>query len=180
MLDTASRLEVLTMLHRRLVGWGEQVAPQPVIQSASASYTEAPQQPLQQPTPHFASQPITLTDFEMDALCKMVWAEARGEDELGQRLVVHVIRNRMADSAFPDNLLEVLFQPNQFSPVRNGAFDRAEIDDRIRQRVIRALEEPDQAQEATFFRTIEGAEGSWHQKNLREVFDYGVHRFYKR
>ena len=130
--------------------------------------------------PATSREPLVLTDFEMTALCKMVWAEARGEDELGQRLVVHVIRNRMADPAFPDNLLEVLFQPEQFSPVRNGAFDRAEVDDRIRQRVMRALEERDQAQGATFFRMIEGAEGSWHEGHLREVFDYGVHRFYAR
>jgi len=52
-------------------------------------------------------QPIELTDFQLEALCKIVWAEARGEDDFGQRLVVHVVLNRMASPAFPDNLLEV-------------------------------------------------------------------------
>jgi len=125
-----------------------------------------------------ARQPKTLTDFETEALCKMVWAEARGEDDQGQRLVVHVILNRMASPNFPNGLLEVLFQQNAFSPVHNGAFDRATPCEVIRQNVEQALKESDQAQGATFFRTIAGAEGSWHQENLRQLFDYGGHRFY--
>ena len=144
--------------------------------NASPETKEMPRQPDSQP--QIPNAPLELTDFEMEALCKIVWAEARGKDELGQRLVVHVVRNRMASPDFPDNLLEVLFQRNAFSPVHNGAFGRAVVDERIRQRVLRALEEIDQAQGATFFRSIVGVEGSWHENNLTPIFEHGAHRFY--
>ncbi|MDD6058165.1 MAG: cell wall hydrolase [Clostridiales bacterium] len=60
---------------------------------------------------------ITLTAEEIDLLAKIVWLEARGESEEGQKAVVEVVLNRMASEAFPDTLYEVLSQTNpiQFS-----------------------------------------------------------------
>ncbi|MCL2235923.1 MAG: N-acetylmuramoyl-L-alanine amidase [Defluviitaleaceae bacterium] len=157
----------------------EPTRPPPITPQALT--TSQPQTPI--PRPHNQDE-WSLTDFEMEALCKMVWAEARGEDDHGQRLVVHVILNRMADPTFPNKLLEVLFQRNAFSPVRDGAFNRATPDEGIRRNVLLALSEPDQARGATFFRTIKGAddvpEGKWsHERNLTRLLDYGKHRFYR-
>jgi len=72
----------------------------------------------------------------------------------------------------------VLFQRNAFSPVHNGAFNRATPDEKIRQNVLTALSEADQAHNATFFRSVQGAEGSWHETNLTRLFVHGGHIFY--
>lgn len=60
---------------------------------------------------------IELTEEEIDLLAKIVWVEARGESEEGQKAVVEVIFNRMASDLFPDTLYDVLSQkkPVQFS-----------------------------------------------------------------
>lgn len=60
---------------------------------------------------------IQLTDEEIELLAKIVWVEARGESEEGQKAVVEVIFNRMASDLFPDTLYDVLSQkkPVQFS-----------------------------------------------------------------
>lgn len=60
---------------------------------------------------------IELTEDEIDLLAKIVWVEARGESEEGQRAVVEVIFNRMVSDLFPDTLYDVLSQkkPTQFS-----------------------------------------------------------------
>ena len=60
---------------------------------------------------------IELTEDEIDLLAKIVWVEARGESEEGQRAVIEVIFNRMVSDLFPDTLYDVLSQkkPTQFS-----------------------------------------------------------------
>lgn len=60
---------------------------------------------------------IELTEEEIDLLAKIVWVEARGESEEGQRAVIEVIFNRMTSDLFPDTLYDVLSQkkPTQFS-----------------------------------------------------------------
>lgn len=68
---------------------------------------------------------IELTEDEIDLLAKIVWVEARGESEEGQRAVVEVVFNRMVSDLFPDTLYDVLSQkkPTQFSSwkLRNKA-----------------------------------------------------------
>lgn len=60
---------------------------------------------------------IELTDEEIELLAKIVWVEARGESEAGQKAVVEVVFNRMVSKDFPDNLYDVLSQknPTQFA-----------------------------------------------------------------
>lgn len=58
---------------------------------------------------------------DMDLLASVVEAEAGNQSELGKRLVVDVIINRVNDPRFPDTLREVMLQPYQFSVVNNGA-----------------------------------------------------------
>ena len=60
---------------------------------------------------------IELTEDEIELLAKIVWVEARGESEEGQRAVIEVIFNRMTSDLFPDTLYDVLSQknPTQFS-----------------------------------------------------------------
>ena len=120
-----------------------------------------------------------VTARELDMLERIVWAEARGEDDIGQILVVNVIFNRIADHRFHNCVESVIFAPGQFTPVTNGQFARATPNDRIRTNVQRALNGEDFSRGATFFRMIRGAAGSWHQRSLHHLFDHGTHRFYR-
>ena len=124
------------------------------------------------------AEPPQFTDKELDILYRIAWSEARGEDDKGVILVINVILNRKNDPRFPNTVQEVVFQPNQFSPIKNGAFDRAAPDQRIKDAVHRALQGEDYSRGALFFRAIRGAEGGWHERNLIRLFDYGGHRFY--
>jgi N-acetylmuramoyl-L-alanine amidase len=53
---------------------------------------------------------IRLSEEEMDLLARIVWVEARGESDEGQKAVAEVVFNRMRHSAFPDTLYEVVSQ----------------------------------------------------------------------
>lgn len=71
------------------------------------------------------SYPISQEEIELIALVTM--AEAEGETELGQRLVIDTILNRVDDSHFPDNVTDVIFHPNQFTSMWNGRVDRCYV-----------------------------------------------------
>ena len=60
---------------------------------------------------------IELTEEEIDLLAKILWVEARGESDEGQKAIVEVVFNRMVSEEFPDTLYEVLSQkkPVQFA-----------------------------------------------------------------
>lgn len=57
--------------------------------------------------------PRDLNRLYVLALC--VWREARGESELGMRLVAQTIRNRVDDKRWPNTYVGVITQPWQFS-----------------------------------------------------------------
>ena len=118
------------------------------------------------------------TAEELDILYRIVWAEARGEDDKGMILVVNVIINRVSSPQFPNTIRDVVFQPNQFTPVTNGTFERAVICDRIKTAVHRALRGEDYSRGALFFRAVRGAKGSWHETALCRIFTHGGHHFY--
>lgn len=73
--------------------------------------------------------PISQEEIELIALVTM--AEAEGETELGQRLVIDTILNRVDDSHFPDNVTDVIFQPNQFTSMWNGRVDRCYVKEEL-------------------------------------------------
>lgn len=58
---------------------------------------------------------IELTEDEINLLAKIVWVEARGESDKGQRAVVEVIFNRMIHWQFEGALKEVLSADGEFS-----------------------------------------------------------------
>lgn len=62
---------------------------------------------------------------DMEMLAQLVEAEAGNQDLIGKRLAVDVVLNRVDSEQFPDTVEEVIFQKNQFSVIKNGAFDRA-------------------------------------------------------
>jgi N-acetylmuramoyl-L-alanine amidase len=143
---------------------------------------------------HIDSLIISMADRCLDPLHRIVWAEARGEflegqaEPLkGQAAVAEVVLNRTRNPQFPDGIANVIFQHRinsegrhvyEFSPIGNGAYARATPTTQNKEAVQIALNGSNHAQGALFFRTIAGAEGSWHQLNLRQLVDIGGHRFY--
>lgn len=73
--------------------------------------------------------PLTQEEIELIALVTM--AEAEGECEYGQRLVIDTILNRVDDPHFPDTVREVVYQKNQFSSMWNGRVDRCYVKEEL-------------------------------------------------
>lgn len=67
-----------------------------------------------------------IREGEMELIAQLVEAEAGNQDLEGKRLVVDVILNRMEDGRFGGTTAEdIIFADNQFSVIKNGAFDKA-------------------------------------------------------
>jgi N-acetylmuramoyl-L-alanine amidase len=57
---------------------------------------------------------------DLNLLARLIEAEAEGESLTGKVAVGSVILNRAEDDRFPDTIKEVIYQENQFTPVKNG------------------------------------------------------------
>lgn len=55
----------------------------------------------------------------------IIWAEAGTQCEAGQQAVGIVVMNRVASETYKDTVYDVINEPYQFSPVKNGSFSRA-------------------------------------------------------
>lgn len=58
---------------------------------------------------------LELTEEDMKLIAMVAFNEAGNQSELGKRLVIDTILNRLEHSAFPDSISKVIHQPNQFS-----------------------------------------------------------------
>lgn len=73
----------------------------------------------------------SISEEDINLLALVTMAEAEGECEEGQRLVVDTVLNRVDDDHFPDTIYDVIYQPHQFSSMWNGRVDRCYIQDEI-------------------------------------------------
>ena len=66
-----------------------------------------------------------LSDKDLEALQRIVEAEAGGEDQDGKLLVANVVLNRVNSEKFPDTVVDVVMQREkgvaQFSPTVSGS-----------------------------------------------------------
>lgn len=76
-------------------------------------------------------------DYEIDLLALVTMAEAEGECELGKRLVIDTVLNRVDSPYFPNTITGVIYQPNQFTSMWNGRVNRCYVREDIRQLVIK-------------------------------------------
>lgn len=65
-----------------------------------------------------------LNEDEIDILAQLTMAEAEGESELGKRLVIDTVLNRIESDDFPDDLRGVIEERGQFSCMTNGRFKK--------------------------------------------------------
>lgn len=114
----------------------------------------------------------TISDWEIDLIALVTMAEAEDEPELGQRLVIDTILNRVDSERFPNSIYDVIYQPHQFSSMWNGRVDRCYVMDDIRQLVLEELQ-CRQNYECVFFTADDyGAYGE-------HMFPVGNHYFAK-
>lgn len=126
---------------------------------------------------------ITKEDYEV--LCRIVEAEAGGEDEEGKLLVANVVLNRVKTAAFPDTVKDVVFQrengTSQFSPVSDGRYYTVNVSEETENAVERALCGEDISEGALYFASRKGADPErmkWFDNNLELLFSYGGHEFF--
>lgn len=123
-----------------------------------------------------------ITANAYDVLCRIVQAEAGGEDMLGKQMVADVIINRVESSKFPNSVEGVVFQGTQFSPVRDGRYYSVNVTKETREAVDRALVGKDSTDGALYFVNAGKADAgkySWFENCLSFCRQHGGHRFYK-
>lgn len=73
----------------------------------------------------FERESCMISQEELDLFAALVYAEAADQgDFLSLQLVADVVLNRVASSEFPNTIIEVIYQPYQFSPVLDGGLER--------------------------------------------------------
>lgn len=105
------------------------------------------------PEPTAVAEPdmvLSKDDIELIALVTM--AEAGGEPELGQRLVVDTILNRVDSPVCPNTVEGVVYQEGQYTCVSNGAINRCYVQEDIVQLIEEELFSRTNS-EVWFFRT---------------------------
>lgn len=122
-------------------------------------------------------------ESEYEMLCRIVEAEATGQDTEAKLIVANVILNRVKSSQFPNSIEGVIFQHRgrvyQFSPISDGRYYSVRVTDSTREAVNRAMAGEDNSQGALYFVSPKYGNTSWFDRNLNFLFYYGGHNFYK-
>lgn len=74
---------------------------------------------------------LGFTKEEISLLALVAMAEAEGESDVGKRLVIDTILNRVDSVHFPDTVYDVVYQKSQFSCIWNGRIDRCYVQEDI-------------------------------------------------
>lgn len=101
---------------------------------------------------------ISLDEFY--EICRVVMNESGGEPYQTQVAVAETIINRVNSDKFPDTVIEVLYQPYQYSHYQNG-----EITDSVREAVTQALEQHIYDTDMVYFR-------DWYYHEFAEDYFY--------
>lgn len=80
-----------------------------------------------------------LSENDRYLLALIAMAEAEGESELGKRLVIDTVLNRVDSCEFPNTIYEVVYQKNQFSSISDGRADK--IKDQIDTDIYRLVDD---------------------------------------
>ena len=72
-------------------------------------------------------QDIDISEEECRTLAVLTLREARGESTLGKRLVIDTVLNRVDRDFYPNDILSVIYQPNQYTGVSEYGLGEEEI-----------------------------------------------------
>lgn len=127
-----------------------------------------------------------ITETDKEVLCRIVQAEAGGEDAMGKQMVADVVLNRVKCDKFPDTVEDVVFQKSgnkaQFSPIADGRYYKVSVSQETQEAVEKALEGTDSTNGALYFVAAAKANAgnlSWFQRCLTLAASHGNHDFYK-
>lgn len=110
---------------------------------------------------------------DIDLLNRIVGAEAGNQSELGKRLVIDVVLNRI-DSIYwrdDDTIWEVITHPGQFETYSNGAYTRVDLDESINELIVSELKDGRTNVDVIYFRTNHYFDG------VPALFKEGDHYF---
>lgn len=120
----------------------------------------------------------TNTSSEVEhLLARLIHAEAQGEPYSGKLGVANVVLNRVKDNRFPNTIKDVIYQKNQFSPVRNGKINNTPNNDSVRA-AKEALAGKNNVPGALYFFNPRVTTSSWFTSKP-VVANIGNHRFAK-
>lgn len=84
---------------------------------------------------------VSFAEGDLYLLANLIYCEAGGEPYVGQVAVGSVVMNRVLSSKFPDSIIGVIYQRNQFSPVASGRLDLALATNKATPSCYKAAEE---------------------------------------
>lgn len=125
-----------------------------------------------------SSTKIYLTQFDIDLMAKVVFAESKGEPYNGKVAVASVILNRVTSPNFPNTIEGVIKQKNAFSCVKNGVINVVPNSDSYNA-VEAAIKGNDPTGKALYFYNPKIATCSW-MKGVEKynVIKIGQHVFF--
>lgn len=152
-----------------------EAAPTPAqtVPVTTAAPTEAPEM-----TEAFPAITLALTQEEQEMLLKLGMAElGHTECETCIALVMRTVLNRLDAGGYGKTIYGVLHAKDQFTPVMDGSYEKAEPNDACFAALDMVLRGWDESQGALFYEFCRGA--SWHSKNLTLLTEHCNTRFYK-
>lgn len=124
-----------------------------------------------------------ILEEDLDLLARIIFAEAEGEPYMGMVAVGSVVLNRVKSPFFPDTILGVIYDRDQFEPVRDGRL-YLQADPLTRRAAKEALKGEDPSHGALYFynRTTVQERGrfdliQWFDENTRTTTIIGNHTF---
>lgn len=105
---------------------------------------------------------IYVDQWEVELIAQVTMAEAESESDIGKRLVIDTILNRVDSDSFPDDIYDVIYQDEQFSCMWDGRFYDVYPDEEIQKLVWEELCDRTN-EDVIFYRT--------------EYFEYGTPLF---
>lgn len=119
-----------------------------------------------------------ISQEEKQILLKIAMAEAEEEGTSGKAYVMRVVLNRVQSEEFPNTIKKVVFQKNQFSPVKdNGRYWNLEPDEECYEAYNMIENGWDDSEGALYFSRT--GSSPWMQENTDFLYEIGNHSFYK-
>lgn len=109
-----------------------------------------------------------ISSDEFYEICRVVMNESGGEPYQTQVAVAETIINRVSSDKFPNTVIDVLYQPYQYSHYQNG-----EITDSVREAVKQALEYHTYDTDMVYFR-------DWYYHEFAEDYFYVENMYFSK
>lgn len=113
--------------------------------------------------------------YDLEQLARIINAESGNQPLVGKIAVGNVVMNRVADPTFPNNIHDVVYQRNQFTPVQNGTINlRPNAESYVAAKLC--LDGANTAGDSMYF--VNYHYSSWATRNRPYVATIGDHAFY--